>query len=104
MMVFYLVKIAVYKLNKNSCARKTLPKFFWGTAFFLFKNTVKVGDIIKAAMVRNFRYRLCSINKQPGCMAQPYLRLIIYKSIACSLFKKPAERYIAHVGKLGYIR
>lgn len=66
-------RIKIYiTLKKCSGTRKTFPEFFGRAGFFLFKQAVKVGDIVKAATVRYFGYGVGSINQYPGGMAQPY--------------------------------
>ncbi len=50
------------ELNKFSGTGKILPEFFWCAAFFLFKQPVKVGNIIEPATIRNFRHGVGSIN------------------------------------------
>ena len=48
--------------DESSGAGKIFPEFFWCAAFFLFKQAVKVADIIKAAAITYFGDRVGGVN------------------------------------------
>jgi hypothetical protein len=55
----------LHYLYKCSGAGKVFPETFWCAAFFLFKDTVEIGDIMKAAFVRDLRNSVARIHRHP---------------------------------------
>jgi len=88
-----------HQLNKYSRSRIALPEFFRGAAFFLFKNTVEIGDVVKPAVVGYFCNGLRGIDQHTRCMAKAYFGQAVDKGIAGALFEKPAERHFRHIGE-----
>ena len=52
-------------LNKSSYTCRIVGKteFLWSAIFFLLKNAVEIGHIVKAATVSNFVYTLRSVDQ-----------------------------------------
>ena len=93
---FYII------LYKHFRARsKTFSEFFWSAALFLFEDPVEVGDIIEAAVVRNFCNGMGGIDQFFGSMSQPDFIQAVNKCIACSLFYEPTEGNFRHIDQPG---
>lgn len=68
-MIVYYPKMIVFrqkvrKLNQFSNLHVVFPEFFWGAAFWAFKNSVKVREIAKSTFVTYFGYGIIGIYQQ----------------------------------------
>lgn len=56
--------------NENSVAGIIGSEIFWRTTFLTFKNAIKIGNIVKAAFIGYFSYRVGGVYQHSRNMPQ----------------------------------
>ena len=78
-----------------------VPEFLGRAIFFLFKDAVKIRDVIKSALISNFVYGVRGFYQQPGSMPQPYFYQCIHEGFPDLGLEEPAESHFRHGGQPG---
>ena len=81
----------------------TALEFARRAVFELQKATIEIRNIIKTAVVSNFRDAMGGIYQHAACMAKPYVVQTIYKGFTAAVFKEPAKRNLRHTGEFCYL-
>lgn len=77
-------------LNHHLGFSEIFPEFFWCTTFLFSENSIKVGKIVKSALITNFSYRISRINKESSCIPQSDCNDIICDRFTSSQLIEPA--------------
>ena len=97
-----ICELRSHSLYKNTTAVIIVfPEFFWSASFFLFEDSVEVGNIIKPAMISHFCNRMGGFDQYAAGMAKSDFSEAVYKSIPRALAEKTTEGNIRHVRQFG---
>lgn len=90
--------------NNGFVLAVVLAELAGGNSFSLLEDAVEVGHIVESAIVTDFRNRVGRVDQCPGGCSQTYVGQEIDETFGCVLLHKAAERRLAHVHHVCYIR
>ena len=95
------IKFSILSLYNLTRLRKIPTKLRRGTILLFLETPVKIGQVIKPAIVTNLGDGLCSIGQFLGCHSNAHIVQIFDKTFAGSFSKETAKSNFTHINKGG---